>query len=149
MNSDFQLDILSRTRVRIPRAYLKKWLALVGRELRLRRVRFEHGQVVRLIFVSAPEMKKLNRTFRSKAYATDVLSFPSPDAEDLGELVLCPQVIARQAREHGLSFREELAYMVLHGVLHLLGFEHEGVRDRGRAMFQIQDDIFQKIDKLK
>ena len=67
---------------------------------------------------------------------------PMFDPHQLGELVLCPQVVLKQSKEHNLSFRLELTYMLIHGVLHLLGYEHEGSAHRALEMFNIQDLIF-------
>ena len=77
-----------------------------------------------------------------------MLSFVSDQPGQLGELVLCPEVVQRQADEHGLSFRKEAAYLVLHGVLHLLGYEHEAGGPQADEMYALQDKIFQQIDKM-
>lgn len=63
--------------------------------------------------------------------------------------MLCPQVVERQAKEHDLSFRDELCYLVLHGVLHLLGFEHEQGGARAKKMYELQDEIFKAIDRVR
>lgn len=97
---------------------------------------------VTLAIVSDRRMRVLNRTFRGKDYATDVLSFPvgtrdtgvdGPEAADppsLGDVVIAAGVAARQAREHGHTAATELRVLALHGLLHLLGYDHEV--DRGR-----------------
>ena len=87
----------------------------------------------------------LNLQFRKKNYATDVLSFESADPECLGELVLCPEVLKRQAGEHKLSFKMELTYMFIHGVLHLLGYDHEQGEKQAQAMFELQDRFFERL----
>lgn len=75
-------------------------------------------------------MTRLNGRLRGKSYATDILSFeaPGPVRETgwLGELVICRPTLMRQAREHGHSPATELEILVIHGLLHLLGFDHEG-----------------------
>ena len=73
---------------------------------------------VTLRIVGAPEGKRLNREFRKKNYATNVLSFHS------GDIVLCHPVIVREAREQGKSVRAHYAHLVMHGVLHLRGHAH-------------------------
>lgn len=74
-------------------------------------------------------MKKLNRRYRGKNYVTDVLSFEAPAAFRahgmLGELVICGSVLKSQAREYGHREQLELQILLVHGVLHLLGFDHE------------------------
>jgi probable rRNA maturation factor len=83
-----------------------------------------------VVFVSDNAIKSLNRRFRGKNYATDVLSFPSEaklfeDQTDLGEVVISVQRGAAQAKEHGLSFSDEIEQLILHGLLHLCGYDHE------------------------
>jgi probable rRNA maturation factor len=81
---------------------------------------------VNLRIVGEPEARRLNRTFRKKNYATNVLSF------DTGDIVLCHPVIRREAREQGKSARAHYAHLVVHGVLHLRGYVHEKKRDAAR-----------------
>ena len=85
-----------------------------------------------IVFVGDEAIKKLNRQFRGKNYATDVLSFPSePEAfevdqqKQLGEVVISVQRAAAQARNNGLSFANEMKQLILHGLLHLSGYDHE------------------------
>jgi probable rRNA maturation factor len=70
-------------------------------------------------------MKRLNKLYRGKNYATDILSFEAPEEGTLGELVLCLPTIRSQARRTGLGEKGELGYMLVHGVLHMLGYDHE------------------------
>lgn len=98
-----------------------------------------------IVFMDPKPARQMNKQFRSRDYATDVLSFEALIPESLGELVLCPQVLQKQAQEHGLSYREELGYMLLHGVLHLLGYDHETGREDAEEMFAVQDAVFAKL----
>lgn len=75
-------------------------------------------------------MRSLNRQFRGKDHATDVLSFPSGERGFLGDIVIAAGVAARQAREAGHALTTELRVLALHGLLHLLGYDHEA--DEGR-----------------
>jgi probable rRNA maturation factor len=77
---------------------------------------------IALRVVGAAEAKRLNKTFRKKAYATNVLSFPYGGGG--GDIVLCHPVIAREAREQGKTLRAHYAHLVVHGVLHLRGHDH-------------------------
>jgi probable rRNA maturation factor len=84
--------------------------------------------------VGSPEMKRLNRSYRGKGYATDVLSFPAPDPFRsqgwLGELVVCAPVLEAQAARLGHPADLELEVLLAHGLLHLLGLDHErGARE--------------------
>jgi probable rRNA maturation factor len=75
--------------------------------------------------VSDRRMRALNRQFRGKDSVTDVLSFPSEDRGFLGDIVIAAGVAARQARDGGHSVQTELRVLSLHGLLHLLGYDHE------------------------
>lgn len=88
--------------------------------------------------VGAPESRRLNKTWRGKDKPTNVLSFPGtqttarglrPELLELGDLAICAPVVAREAREQGKEPRAHWAHMVVHGVLHLLGYDHENDRD--------------------
>lgn len=74
-------------------------------------------------------LQGLNCSFLGHDYATDVLSFPSGEASSLGEIAISVERAEVQAAEFGHSLKQELCVLLLHGVLHLMGFDHE--RDRG------------------
>ena len=94
--------------------------------------------------VGAAESRRLNRTWRAKDKPTNVLSFPAAplapaddgvpprfparDYPELGDLAICAPVVAREAREQGKTAQAHWAHMVVHGVLHLLGYDHEDDR---------------------
>ena len=83
---------------------------------------------VTIALVTDPVMRRLNRQFRGIDKATDVLSFPadaSPGMGFLGDLAIARGVAARQARAQGHSTRVEIRVLALHGLLHLLGYDHE------------------------
>jgi probable rRNA maturation factor len=89
-----------------------------------------------IVFVSDDAIKKLNRRFRGKSVATDVLSFPTEaepfEAEGrkhLGDVVISVERAAAQAKENRLSFSGEVEQLILHGLLHLCGYDHEA--DKG------------------
>lgn len=87
--------------------------------------------------VDAREGRSLNRRYRGKDYATNVLSFPAElprgiSSPLLGDLAVCAPVVAREAREQHKPVRDHYAHLTVHGVLHLLGFDHENERDAAR-----------------
>lgn len=142
------LELVNSTKTRIPKKYLESLWGLLQIELQKRNLIPQNfDKTLVLVFINLKEAKKLNRIHRKKNYATDVLSFESLDPDSVGELVLCPEVLIRQASEHGQSYRDELAYMVIHGVLHLLGMDHETSKKEEKKMFGIQDKIFEKFLK--
>jgi probable rRNA maturation factor len=83
---------------------------------------------VEVLLTSDAELKRLNRSFRGKNKATDILSFPAPPevaGEQAGDLAISLETAARQAEEHGHTLRDELRILLLHGLLHLAGEDHE------------------------
>jgi probable rRNA maturation factor len=77
-------------------------------------------------FVGAAEGRALNRDFRGKDYATNVLSFVYGNAASAaGDLVICLPVVSREAKEQAKPFKAHLAHMIVHGMLHLQGYDHE------------------------
>jgi probable rRNA maturation factor len=90
--------------------------------------------------VLAPESKRLNKRYRKIDKPTDVLSFAfenslgrSPMGES-GEVVLCPKVIAENAKKYSLSFKSEITRVLVHGVLHILGYDHESGETKAQKM---------------
>ena len=95
------------------------------------------GAAVAVRLVGAAEGRRLNRAWRRKDHATNVLSFPAPGPHAsgpraLGDLVICAPVLAREAREQGKSRLAHWAHLVVHGSLHLAGFDHERDADARR-----------------
>jgi probable rRNA maturation factor len=116
---------------------LARWLARVA-PLRVR-------GAVAIALVSDRHIRELNHRYRGQDTATDVLSFPAADRgtptperrtpnpdTHLGDIVIATSVARRQAREAGHSDATELRVLALHGLLHLLGYDHEREDDRGR-----------------
>ena len=123
---------------------------------------------ISVTLVTKEEIHELNRTHRNVDRPTDVLSFPmmeydapadfsgekfcetltmSPESEEmmLGDIVLCSEVVCEQAEEYGLSFERELAYMVVHGFYHLMGYDHIELVDR-TEMREKEETILKKLN---
>jgi len=85
------------------------------------------GSSATIAFVSDKTIRQLNRQFRGVDKATDVLSFPTDDGDafNLGDIAISVETAAAQAKENGLTFDEEVAQLILHGLLHLSGYDHE------------------------
>ena len=89
---------------------------------------FEQG-IINLKFVQAAEMRKLNNSYSGQDYATDVLSFNYQESskfqsDELGDIVVNLDQAKVQASQYGLSLNEELANLIVHGVLHIFGHDH-------------------------
>ena len=88
------------------------------------------GKPFDVLITGDAELRRLNRDFRGKDYATDVLSFPSAHPSSLGDLAISLGRARAQARQYGHSTEQEVQILMLHGVLHLTGLDHE--TDGGR-----------------
>lgn len=90
---------------------------------------------ISLSFVSDQEIKSLNKTYRNKDKSTDVLSFPMDVYEGmeeklLGDIIISTETLIRQSEEYNHSLERELGFLYLHGLLHLLGYDHIEASDR-------------------
>jgi probable rRNA maturation factor len=102
----------------------ERWIAAIP-ELSRRR----HAEI-NILIVGSAEGRRFNRQYRHKDYATNVLSFPHEPVRGektrlLGDLVICAPVTAREAAEQGKRVRDHYAHLTVHGVLHLLGYDHQ------------------------
>ena len=99
-----------------------------------------NGAEVALTVVGAAEIRRLNQTYRGKDRPTNVLSFPAPPLpagaargrRALGDLVICARLLRREAHRQGKSLRAHWAHLVVHGALHLIGYDHARARDARR-----------------
>jgi len=129
----------AQRRVRLSLPAVERFLTRMNREVGLR------PGAVFVRFVTDTEMKRLNGRFRKKPKTTDVLSFPSETRTTpsslrrrtielygtfLGDIAISPTAAQRNAEAFGRSISEEISVLLLHGVLHLLGYDHE--TDRGQ-----------------
>ena len=101
---------------------------------------------VELSFVDDALMRRLNRDYRGKDYATNVLTFVYDETEGRlnGDLVVCVPVVLREARAQGKAVAAHFAHMVVHGVLHLQGFDHEDA-DEALAMETRESNILDSL----
>lgn len=83
-------------------------------------------------YVGEAEGRRLNREFRGKDHATNVLSFPYSEKPLAGDVVICAPVVAREAREQGKEIEAHHAHLLVHGLLHLRGLDHERAADAAR-----------------
>jgi len=130
-------------RVGLPSAQsFKKWAAAAVKG-RIRKA----DLAIRI--VDSKEGGALNRHYRGKDYPTNVLSFPADLPEGvtvplLGDLVICAPVVAKEAKEQGKTLAAHYAHLTIHGVLHLLGLDHEDERE-AIVMEQLERDILAEL----
>jgi len=106
--------------------------------------------------VEVDRMRELNNQHRGKDSPTDVLSFPLDESNlkkygiiALGDIFLCPSYIERKAKELDIEFKEELARDVIHGFLHLSGYDHEISDESEKEMLALQENILKLVIKDK
>jgi len=100
---------------------------------------------VTLRLVGGREGRRINRDFRGKDYATNVLTFAYPDTAPLsGDIVLCAPVIAKESRMQGKAIEAHYAHLIVHGMLHLQGYDHEK-QDDARVMETLEAEIVMKL----
>ena len=116
----------------------------LAQKIRNKKILLEKKELT-MVFLEPIEMKNINRQFRKKNKPTDILSFQSQDPASFGELLLCTNVLKKQALRHGHSFNDEVTYMLIHGFLHLLGYDHEISLKEEKLMFRLQDKCFNEL----
>ncbi len=138
------VEVLNRQR-KVP-LDCESWIEFTTRALEV--VPAGKGAVT-VAFVSDRTMRELNRSWRGKPDTTDVLSFPAEQTEfensansTLGDIAISVDRATKQARENGLTLEQEISQLILHGLLHLCGFDHE--TDRGE-MNRIELQLRRKL----
>ena len=163
------IDVFVADEQQVHQMDVMRWAGLARQVLEARGVKGETE--VSLLFVEEDAMAALNEQFLGKTGPTDVLSFPiedepgptgrSPDfggsgpgasAEQgpltlLGDVVICPVVAARNAVEHEVSFEDEVALLVVHGLLHLLGMDHENEAEAER-MEALEQQLLKRFHRV-
>ncbi len=137
----YQIDIESNSKSQqIPaQAELERWISAA-----LHSQQFEDAEVS-IYIVDEDESQELNAQYRNKDKPTNVLSFPADIPEEvgvplLGDLVVCAPVVEREAQEQGKTLQAHWAHMLVHGTLHLLGFDHIA-DDEAEAMETLETQI--------
>lgn len=131
------IEIANLTQKRIDADFVKK---IVRKTIKLADEKLGCFDIS-IVFVNEAESRKINRKYRKYDKSTDVLSFNLDSGYNKkgkvleGELVLCSDVIAKNARDNKVDFSRELAFVLAHGTLHILGWRH------GKKMFDLQDKI--------
>jgi probable rRNA maturation factor len=100
---------------------------------------------ISLVFVSKEEIKKLNKKFRKKNKATDVLSFELNEGKNIGEIVICPDIVKENAKKYGNTIKSEIMKVFVHGILHLLGYDHEKSKKEEKLMEKKQNLYLLKV----
>ncbi len=151
MNKIYITD--SQDRVEVTRALTGLVRRAVGQALKYEGVPF--SAELSVTFVDNEHIQKLNAEYRSIDRETDVLSFPLYESGEiamvggkraaLGDIVISLEKAASQAAEYGHSLEREVAFLTVHSVLHLLGYDHEAGQEEENEMFLVQEEILKKM----
>ncbi len=132
----------------IPKKFVKEIADKILQELNLDNVELS------ISLVDNETIQNINREWRGKDKPTDVLSFPLDENAPsgykyrvLGDVVISLPYAKKQAEEIGLSYKEEILRLLIHGILHLLGYDHETSEEDAKIMFSLQDKIFLKLSQ--
>jgi len=103
----------------------------------------EHTELS-ILFTNNRCTKKLNSTYRHRNYATDVLSFSMNEGDYLGDIVISVEKAHENSKIHKFTLREEVLFLIIHGILHLLGYNHE-TKYELKKLERIQNKLFNEI----
>lgn len=125
--------------------HIQKTLLLSAKKLKLNRIEID------VTIVSDKVMKTLNKKYRGKNKPTDVLSFSQEDMfiegrKILGDIVIAKETTRKQAKEARKTIREEFSMLAVHGLLHLLGYDHEKKKEEV-VMFGLQNELLEHVQK--
>lgn len=135
----------------------EKFLRLIGKKT-LFCLKVDSSVEISIVICGEKRIRTLSRVWRGKNKATDVLSFSAEENKNskefiaapdkairLGEIFICYPVAEKQAREYGYSVKEEISRLLVHGILHLAGYDHEKSKKEEEKMFALQEKIIAKI----
>ncbi|MBQ3142803.1 MAG: rRNA maturation RNase YbeY [Bacilli bacterium] len=108
--------------------------------------------VFNIVIVDKEKIKEINKLYRKKDKVTDVISFAFEDNGNiykdiryLGEIYICAEVAEEQAKEYGHSYKREICYLAVHGLMHLLGYDHMNEDDK-RIMRSKEEEVLNEYD---
>ena len=140
------IGIFNKTEEKIDKSCVRK-----GVKHTLKKMEAEKSEV-NIIFVGLEEIHEINKTYRNVDRPTDVISFALEDTEDvtvyeervLGDIYICLDKVHEQAKEYGHTEIREMAFLIVHGLLHLLGYDHM-IKEEEKIMFGLQEEILNEM----
>lgn len=152
----FLVEVLNRQRkIRVSSNRIaskaRKILKILQQSKKLKELEGSRVLTLSIVLLGSRKMKEINHRYRGKNYTTDVLSFPlsekSKISEELylGEIIICPEKAKAQSILYGVTLSEELQRLLVHGILHLLGYDHEGNAQEARRMKNLEKKILSKL----
>ncbi|MFA5076292.1 MAG: rRNA maturation RNase YbeY [Patescibacteria group bacterium] len=144
-----KLEINKKTNCPFGHQQIDRLLKILAKDLSI-----TNRWVVSLAIVGSAEMRRLNSIYRHQDKVTDVLSFdatsrdfilPAAESDYLGEVIICYPQLVQQARAVGHLANQEFNILLLHGILHLLGYDHEKSEQRARRMQNLEKSVLSKL----
>ena len=140
------IGIFNKTEEKIDKSFVRK----VAKHT-LKKMEAEKSEV-NIIFVGLEEIHGINKAYRNVDRPTDVISFALEDTEDvtvyeervLGDIYICLDKVHEQAKEYGHTEIREMAFLIVHGLLHLLGYDHM-IKEEEKVMFGLQEEILNEM----
>lgn len=143
------LSVINNTKEDLKK-YQRQYQRILEETLQVLKIKDEVSLSVS--FVSPYKIRKYNREYRNIDKVTDVISFAMEDSEcyyqddnrELGDIFICYQRALKQSKEYGHSLERELSFLFTHGLLHLLGYDHQSKQDE-EEMFSLQEKILNNL----
>ena len=140
------IGIFNKTEEKIDKSFVRKVVKHT-----LKKMEAEKSEV-NIIFVGLEEIHEINKTYRNVDRPTDIISFALEDTEDvtvyeervLGDIYICLDKVHEQAKEYGHTEIREMAFLIVHGLLHLLGYDHM-IKEEEKIMFGLQEEILNEM----
>lgn len=131
------ITVLNRVGAKIRHSELRRFVKAVLESLEL------SDASLSIVFVSANEIKEYNLRFRNVDAETDVMAFTG-EGDYLGDILICPEVVMKNSEELGVDFEDELKFVIVHGILHLLGYTDYTPEEK-QKMFEEQQRLLEKV----
>ena len=140
------IGIFNKTEEKIDKSFVRKVVKHT-----LKKMEAEKSEV-NIIFVGLEEIHEINKTYRNVDRPTDIISFALEDTEDvtvyeervLGDIYICLDKVHEQAKEYVHTEIREMAFLIVHGLLHLLGYDHM-IKEEEKIMFGLQEEILNEM----
>ena len=140
------IGIFNKTEEKIDKSFVRKVVKHT-----LKKMEAEKSEV-NIIFVGLEEIHEINKTYRNVDRPTDVISFALEDTDDvtvyeervLGDIYICLDKVHEQAKEYGHTEIREMAFLIVHGLLHLLGYDHM-IKEEEKIMFGLPEEILNEM----
>ena len=134
------IEINNLTEVKVDEIFIKKAAQIVLKGEKEKNINLS------IAFVGQKRIRELNKKYRGKNRVTDVLAFPEREI-GLGEIIICIRKVKKNARRFSSDFKTELSRVLIHGILHLLGYNHEESEKMAKKMMEKQEYYLAKVLK--